>query len=818
MRFLFALFTLCFFNSIYAQQPGSYAPKKLVAQRIQSLKTIDGIIGPSEWNDVSQLDSFVEFRPKPGDLEETNKQTTIYLGYNDEGIFVAGKCREAAKEDISSELAGRDGFGNNDFVGIIFDTYLDNQNGFEYFVTPLNEQMDAKVSPSVDESEDFSWNAVWQSATSINENEWHFEIFIPFSAIRFSNKNIQDWGLNVTRRRVKTGEQYMWNPVWPTVNGFLTQEGHWTGLQEIKPPLRLQFSPYLSFYSNHYPTETDATGWNQQINGGMDVKWGINQAFTLDATLIPDFGQVQSDNQVLNLTPFEVRFNENRPFFTEGIELFNKGNFFYSRRIGGTPYYFNHVHQKLRDKERILSNPIETRLINASKISGRTENGMGIAFLNALTAAQYATIENMETREQRQELTDPLTNFNVLVVDQTLKNNSSISFVNTSVLRRGDAHEAIVTSVLFDLNDNSNTWNIGGKVAASQLIESKVQTGYSHLFYVGKKSGRFNFNLFQELTDTKFTSNDLGYFTNNNFINHGLWLSYRWVNPGTWYNRININGNFNVSHLYKKFEPVQKTYQSVEAKLNFNGQLKNLWWAGIYLSYKPESNDFYEPRQQGKYFRDGKSYVYGGWFETNNNKMYYLSAEFYLRNYISFYDRLSYDANIFQSIRFNSKTSISLGFSYQPKFNNIGFSGFQDDQPYFARRNINTVVNTLSLKYNFTNRMGLTARIRHYTSTVTNKAFYLLNQDGSLNPFSLSNENPGRSADYFNIDLVYTWQFAQGSFINLVWKNAISQFNNSTELDYFHHLDSVLSENQNNNLSLKIIYFLDYQQLKPHRM
>ena len=203
--------------------------------------------------------------------------------------------------------------------------------------------MDAKVSPSVDESEDFSWNAVWQSATTMNENEWHFEIFIPFSAIRFSNKNIQDWGLNVTRRRVKTGEQYMWNPVWPTVNGFLTQEGHWTGLENIKPPLRLQFSPYLSFYTNHYPSETEASGWSQQINGGMDVKWGINQAFTLDATLIPDFGQVQSDNQVLNLTPFEVRFNENRPFFTEGIELFNKGNFFYSRRIGGTPVSYTHL-------------------------------------------------------------------------------------------------------------------------------------------------------------------------------------------------------------------------------------------------------------------------------------------------------------------------------------------------------------------------------------------------------------------------------------------------------------------------------------------
>ncbi len=738
MRCLFVLFTLFFCITLQAQQPTSQSRKKLVAQRIQTPKTIDGILGATEWTDVSQLDSFVEFRPQPGDLEESNKQTTINLGYNDEGIFVAGICREATQDDISSELAGRDGFGNNDFVGIIFDTYLDNQNGFEYFVTPLNEQMDAKVSPSVDESEDFSWNAVWQSATSRKDNEWNFEIFIPFSAIRFSNKNIQDWGLNVTRRRVKTGEQYMWNPVWPTVNGFLTQEGHWTGLQNINPPLRLQFSPYLSFYTNHYPTETDVSGWSHQINGGMDVKWGINQAFTLDATLIPDFGQVQSDNQVLNLSPFEVRFNENRPFFTEGIELFNKGNFFYSRRIGGTPYYFNHVTQKLRDKERLVSNPIETRLINASKISGRTENGMGIAFLNALTAAQYATIENIETREQRQELTNPLTNFNVLVVDQTLKNNSSISFVNTSVLRRGDAHEAIVTSILFDLNDNSNTWNIGGKVAASQIIENKVQTGYSHLLYVGKKSGRFNFNLFQELTDTKFTSNDLGYFTNNNYINHGLWMSYRWVNPGTWYNRININGNLNISHLYKKFEPAQRTYQAGEANMNINGQLKNLWWAGLYSSFRPRSNDFYEPRQQGKYFRDGNSYVLGGWFETNNNKMYYVSAESYLRNYVDFYNRSGFDLSIFQSFRFNSKTSISLGYNYQPRTNNIGFSGFENGQSYFARRNIHTIVNTLSFKYNFTNRMGLTARVRHYTSTVINKQFYQLKKDGSLSPFTLS--------------------------------------------------------------------------------
>ncbi|MBK6633161.1 MAG: hypothetical protein IPG38_01540 [Chitinophagaceae bacterium] len=144
---------------------------------------------------------------------------------------------------------------------------------------------------------------------------WSFEMFIPYSAIRFGKKNVQDWGLNIVRRRQKSGEQLFWQSIDPNANGFLTQEGSFTGLENIKPPMRLQFSPYFSTYLNH--DGTAATGVKKSsatVNGGMDVKYGINQAFTLDMTLIPDFGQVQSDNRILNLTPFEQRFNENRAF------------------------------------------------------------------------------------------------------------------------------------------------------------------------------------------------------------------------------------------------------------------------------------------------------------------------------------------------------------------------------------------------------------------------------------------------------------------------------------------------------------------------
>src|SRR6185369_3493496 len=146
-----------------------------------------------------------------------------------------------------------------------------------------------------------------------------------------------------------------------------------SGIEKINAPLRLSFSPYFSTYLNHYPyAQPSINDYSSSVNGGMDVKYGISDAFTLDMTLIPDFGQVRSDNQVLNLSPFEVRYGENRPFFTEGTELFSKGNLFYSRRVGSRPANFGNAYNGLGLNEFLLKNPTESKLINAAKVSGRT--------------------------------------------------------------------------------------------------------------------------------------------------------------------------------------------------------------------------------------------------------------------------------------------------------------------------------------------------------------------------------------------------------------------------------------------------------------
>ncbi|MEZ5033515.1 MAG: DUF5916 domain-containing protein [Chitinophagaceae bacterium] len=805
----FCLLSLFFVATSMAQTP---IHKDLKATRRTGEIKIDGIPDEAGWKDATPMTDLVEFRPTPGAKENEATKTVAYLLYDDEGIYFGGYCYERTKDSIAIELSGRDGFGTNDYVGLVLDTYHDKQNGFEYFVTPLNEQWDAKMSNSG--REDFSWDGVWKSKAEIHDNGWSFEMFIPYSAIRFGKKDVQTWGLNFTRRRKKTEQQYTWNPINPTLNGFLTQEGTWSDIQNIKPPFRLQFSPYLSTYVNHYPVNTPGEkNWTSSVNGGMDVKYGINQAFTLDATLVPDFGQVPSDNLVLNLSPFEVRYSENRPFFTEGTELFSKGNLFYPRRIGIDPVLTHSTSDYINSSEVVKKDPIESKLINATKISGRTDKGLGIGILNAITNTRYATLENTNTKEERKVEIDPLTNYSVIVLDQTLKNNSSISLVNTNVWRSGQEYDANVTAGLFSLNDKKNNWNVSGQLTVSNLIGylpgGKTKTGYNHSVSVGKTSGNFNFNIRQELTNKSFNSNDLGFFTITNFIDHSINMAYTWIKPTNWYNNFRLNAN---AYYSRRLDP--GAYQGANFNINANSQLKNLWGVGAMFGYEPEGNNFYEPRLPGRVFRGWSNYFGNVWIETNNTKKYQAYVEFFYVDRNLFHSK-KYQYSFHHRYRFNHKLTISQQINYVPQKYNVGFADIiNNDEVIFGRRDIKEVENTFNIKYSFNANMNINARLRHYWSLVTYDKFFTLLQDGSLAANNTYNKNNDQNINFFNIDFVYTWQFAPGSFLNVVWKNAAVDFKQMPIHNYFKNFNNTLQANDNNNISLKVIYFLDYAQLK----
>ena len=659
-----------------------------------------------------------------------------------------------------------------------------------------------------------SWNAVYSTATKLTEKGWSFEMKIPYSALRFSKENVQNWNLHIIRRRAKTGQQFSWSPIDPTIFGFMNQSGVWTGLQKIKPPVRLSFSPYFSIYQSRNPNISK--DWKTSVNGGMDVKYGITDGFTMDITLIPDFGQVQSDNQVLNLSPFEVKFNENRSFFNEGTELFNRANLFYSRRIGGQPIHYYDVYSMIGPNESIIKNPLQSKLINATKISGRTKKKLGLGFFNALTKSQHATVSDANGNKYELE-TNPLTNYNILVIDQGLKNNSRVTLINTNVLRKGKDYDANVTAFDFDLYDKKVNWNVWGQINHSRLngftAAGKTDGGYLYSLSAGKFRGRLNFFINRFYSDNNYNHGDFGYFTNNNYISHMLWLNYKWVKPGSFYNTISINLNNNYTQHY-----LPRNYQDSRSNVNINSQLKNLWNVGINADVRPYSNDFYEARLPGWVVRRPGSWSKGFRINTNNAKKYSVSLNFNKRKSEKYKSRNT-ELGFGNNYRFNDKLSIGLNHFLSFSNRDFGFAYITTnaDSVIMSLRRRRTAENIFNVKYNFNNKMALTFRLRHYWSKVHYSDFKNLKTDGTTEDISAATKNPDINVNLFNIDMNYTWQIGPGSFINVNWKTAAELFDRLVQDRYYSNFKKTLDTPQQINYSVKIIYYLDYLSLKGRR-
>jgi len=800
------LLFLCFFAFLTTQAQD--VRKEVEATRTNQAIKIDGSLNDEAWKTATRISGLTEMRPTFGKSENEQTRSEFYILYDNAAVYFGGFLNENSRDSISTQLIGRDEIGINDFVGIIFDTYQDKINGLGFYVTPLNEQFDLKYSIG---NEDGSWNTVYQTETEITDKGWSFEMKIPYSAIRFSKQKVQDWNIQIIRRRNKTGQQFSWNPVDPTKFGFMNQAGTLKNLSDIKPPLRLSFSPYFSSYLTHDPNSGE--NWKTNVNGGMDVKYGISDGFTMDMTLIPDFGQVQSDNQILNLSPFEVRFNENRQFFTEGTELFNKGNLFYSRRIGGQPIHYYDAYGNVGPGGRIVKNPAETKLINATKISGRTKKKLGIGFFNAITRAEHATIDD-GTGEKYKFETNPLTNYNIMVLDQGLKNNSRVTLINTNVWRSGPDYDANVTALDFDLYDNKVNWNVWGQFNHSRLIglegPGKAYTGNLYYLFLGKFKGRFNFEVHRFYVDDRYNQSDMGFFTNNNYVTHGFYAGYKWVKPKSFYNNIYINLNGNYSQLYKP-----RLYQDFRINGNVNGQLKNLWQVGINADVRPNSNDYYEARLPGRVVKRPSSWMKGFWFNTNQSKKYTASLEMYHR-YSRKYDNQNIEAYISNNYRFGDKLSVGLSHFLGFYTRDYGFAYVSDnaDSVILGLRNRRTAENILNVKYSFNNKMGITFRLRHYWSKVDYTRFFNLLQDGSVEDVAGSGRNPDINLNLFNIDMNFSWQFAPGSFINVNWKSFSGIEDQFVTEKYYDNLRKTFTNPQAANFSVKVIYFLDYLSLK----
>ncbi|MBO3273019.1 DUF5916 domain-containing protein [Hymenobacter defluvii] len=822
-----------------ASTAATSAPKRqLQALRITEGIKLDGVLDEAVWQQAPVASQFIQNRPAPG-LPERHP-TEVRILYDDANLYIGAVMHDVSADSIPRQLTQRDDLdGNTDFFGIFLDTYHDKLNGYGFFVTTGGVQCDARYSPAG--GEDFNWNAVWDSRTALRGTDWVAEIRIPYSAIRFSGVPEQLWGLNFMRQRKRDNQGFFWNEVKPAVDGFVNQWGELRGIRDVKPPLRLSLTPYVSSYLNRNAVSVEGQRrTTTSFNGGADVKWGINESFTLDATLVPDFGQVQSDNQVLNLSPFEVQFNENRQFFTEGTELFNKGGLFYSRRVGAQPIGYGSV--RAGENEKIIRNPGETRLLNATKVSGRTSKGLGIGVFNALSNNVYATLRDTETGQEREVLTQPFSNYSIMVLDQSLKNNSYVSLINTNVTRFGRTYDANVTSGLFRLADKKNAYAVNGQVVYSRRRGNEFgtdtpiddQNGYKYKLSAGKISGNFTWTVSHGIESASYNPNDLGILFGNNNITQGVNFSYNKYNRFWKVNNLYTWWGVDHSLLY---QPTR--YQNLVFYGGANTTFtKKFLTAGINLDASPVTRDYYEPRTLplGDYYvrvpanAGANGFISSDYrkkvaYDVNAAVRWYAQDDRLLRP-----RRMGYGLGVSPRYRASNQLLFIYSVNWDLRQNQIGYvngnlsasepldSVFREQVP-LGRRRVVTITNVLSTAYTFTNRMSLTLRLRHYTSDVHYQDFARLDKDGAETLVDYR-RNRDNTYNAFNLDMVYAWWFAPGSQISIVWKAASTATldgNEATPL-YFANLNNTINTPQNNSVSVKVLYYLDYLALRRKRV
>ena len=793
MKVSYFLFLFLFYQSTFSQK------KILNTQPTSENISIDGKADEASWlkNNQTATD-FIMHEPDNGKPIPEAFKTTVKILHDNTALYILAELNDPEPALIQKEITNRDVFGASDHFSIQINGFNDGQQEYRFYVSAAGVQMDCLAT---EDNEDYSWDAIWESKARITDKGWLVEMRIPYAALRFSNKNKQTWGINFSREIKRKFQKYAWNPIDTKLETVLTQAGLLEGIENIKPPTRLFLIPYTSAYYRQDQLDSDRT-----IKAGLDIKYGINDSFTLDAILIPDFGQTKFDNAILNLEPFEQTLTENRPFFTEGTDLFTKGNLFYSRRIGGTPIVStDSVQEKLATNETIASYPTAVNLTNALKISGRTQGGLGIGFMNAVTQQTFATIENTETHQTRKEEIQPLTNYNLVVFDQRFRKNSSVSFINASTVRNGNYKDANASALVFDLNNKANAYNLYGSIKNTWVMDEANTNGINTELGFAKTSGKYRYDFSTKYVSKDYNANDLGinfYHNYHNFFSKG---SYRITNPTKHLNTFKITEFLNIDR-DNTTNKIQSAYALTEIRLT---TLKNHFFES-YFEFSPlKTFDFYQPQTTGRYNYLPEYFYMSLNYTSNTNKPFSVAVQPYILSHNE-KERYSYGLYFNPKYRINNQFSISYIGDYTYKNNDRGLADFDNDAIIYSERNRVIFQNDFSSKYALTNKMTLNLTARYYWAYSDIHQFFTLENDGELSTNNSYNANKNRNFNSWNFDLAYSWWFAPGSELSVLYRNYAQESSNIVEQNISTNLKNVFDSNLTTIFSVRLRYFVDY--------
>ena len=826
----------------------------LDAYRLPERPTVDGRLDEAYFAAALPAEGFTTTAPTVGEAAATT--TRVYVAYDAEALYVAAALT-GQPAGVTQQVTGRDGVGNSDWFGVSLNPYRDGVTAHNFVVTAAGGQVDSRFGADRRGTDlpwgDRSWDAVWESAVSRTEGGWTVELRIPFSMLRFPKGTQQYWDINFERAVAQTGERSFWHPVDPTLEGSASQMGRLRNLRNVRPGVRLQLTPFVTGTANQQVLPKgyagDAPGGiTTGYGAGLDLKYGLTEAYTLDMMLVPDFSSARSDDQVLNLGPGEVQFGEQRAFFREGTELFEKGGYFYSRRIGGD-LLDRGAAGDLREGETAGALPRRAQLVNAAKVSGRGRSGLGFGVLNAVERAETVEIASVEGGT-REATVHPLTNYTVVAVDQILPNNSSVALLNMTALRNGSAYDANLSALVYDLRTPDQQWGISGRGALSQqYARDEIALGHQYELRAGKIGGRLTYGARVYAESDDYDPNDVGFLRANNERSYRLDGAYRWVEPTGPFLSADVNGGVWHARLFRPND-----YVGTGAWVGASARTRDFWRYSVGLNTQfGRTYDYQDARTPGRRIAHAPSTRVRAGVRTDGRRPLSLRADTQVGADIGAGTRQLLQASLRPTWRVTDQVSLRVGGSVDLRNDDIGYVGHNAaavaelglDAPAVGRiprprpryrtiagpvhadaadvsaaaiflgaRDVQTVELESSVGVALSPQANVSLRARHYWSAVDYDRFYELEADGARVPSDYAGTDadgaPAHDLNYnaFSVDAAVQWRFAPGSDILLNYRTQ-ALYGGEAGAGYLDNLAALGQDPIDNTLAVKVIYWLD---------
>ena len=801
-----------------------YASLKRVyyATRTDTKPKIDGKLDDVCWQKTGTWDGdFVQ--QTPHQAAPPSQKTEIKILYDDKYLYFAIICHDNEPEKMNPILGRRDEL-NGDMTGIALDSYNDKQTAFEFNLTGAGQKVD--LMHMGEYGWDFEWNAVWDGKTTLGDSAWYAEMRVPFTQIRFSNEEEKVWGMHIWRWIYRLQEESQWKLIPIDAPAMVYIFGELRGIKDIPYKRNFEVMPYVK---GKYVTNSES---DKNFGAGLDGKIGISSNFTLDYTVNPDFGQVEADPSVLNLTSYEVFYDEKRPFFLEGKSIleYNADNdmLFYSRRIGHAPGYYPDV-----DENETVSMPDNTSILNALKITGKNKKGLSLGVVNSMTSKEYATIASEDASSK--EAVEPFTNYFVGRVKQDFNRGSTtIGGIATSTIR------SIKDSQLEFLADKSfaggldfehnwlnrkyfiNAKSFYSKIDGSERAISRLQRSSQHLYqredadYLqynpdltslqgwggecsgGKRSGKFRLigNLDWRSPGVDF--NDIGYMRQADYLNESVNVNYNVNKPKGIF--LKYYFLFKQLHNWSFGGENLKDGLDLQAKLTF----KNYWNFTVQLNRTFNEIDTRQLRGGPSLRIDGRNT--GGFiFQTNSSKKLVFDTKMY---FFQFDDNISWNNKYDFSLRWliNNNFSISSITGFSKEVNNSQYvkqEMVENKKEYVVGKiGRETLYTTLRIEYFITPELSLQYYGSPYASTGEYSSYRKVNNSKSkdlserYSPLQIieqeagdvlvdengnilldfNTENPDFDFHEFRSNFVLRWEYKTGSTFYFVWTNMSSGY------------------------------------------